>query len=116
MVTVSNFITELIEESFAKDAPKIVFASGMPPQLLINGRLLQFGQTLDMEELEEDMEALGIPVGITDTFYYFHPIDEHFVYKVRVFVKVAPGGKLHNVTMNLLDEISRTEMNQVITQ
>lgn len=104
MVIVSNFITDLIDESFAKGSPQIVFTSGMAPQLLINGRLIQFGQVLDMEELEEDMEALGIPVGTTDNFYYFHPIDDQFVYKVKVFVKVAPGGKLQNVTMQPLEK------------
>lgn len=116
MVIVSNFITELIEESFAKDAPKIVFASGKAPQLLLNGKLVQFGQVLDPEELEEDMEALGIPVGTTDTFYYFHPIDDQFLYKIRVFVKVLPGGKLHGVTLEPLHDIPRTEITKVVAR
>lgn len=107
MTTVNNFITDLLDRAI-KHKATLQLVPESKAQLLTPGVISSTGSIIRTDELVEDLEALGITLDSNQTFYYFHPVDEENVCKVKVVIEFR--GNTPFTTMKPMETLPKSEL------
>lgn len=107
MIYVSNFITDLLDKAI-KNKATLQLVPESKAQLLTPGVISTTGPIIRTDELIEDLEALGITLDSNQTFFYFHPVDDENVYKVKIVIELR--GNTPFTTMKPIDAMPKSEL------
>lgn len=107
MTTVNNFITDLLDKAIKNKATLQLVPDGVI-DFLTPGSISSTGKIARSEELIEDLEALGISLDSNQTFFYFHPVDEETVCKIKVIIEFR--GNVPFTTMKPMETLPKDEL------
>jgi hypothetical protein len=105
---VNNSITDLMDQMAYNDAHALGFISGRPPRFAIKDHMddVPGADSLDLDELQEDLKSLGIVPNRRNYEYIYRP-DHGLLKEITFMVDTFGSFGTYSVTMIVMDKVYR---------
>lgn len=118
IVGIDNPITDLLHEMVSRGARNMIIRVNTPTSYLVGGmENLHYNSTLlSLEEIQEDMLALGIDASIDDNFHLLYKADDlPGVHRLQFIIACIGPRRFPSMTVRYVSKLDENELPTGVT-